>query len=350
MKIATTMPKVKFQRIKKTRYKGKVSDNKNEDNFYSESKRNFKRLWTIIPLFIKIISFSSIILYILNLCFKNISFYLSNIPLFTIYHFQFWRIITSFLITTNIFNIILGLVFWTREGSSMEGRLGTLKYIFIFFQNNILIQLIYSLIITLISLILGNQKLMEKKIIYENERIKFIKNCGLWPNIMCELTLLCISNPNTKVNFLFIPYNFSAKYYPFVIFLVFCIVNTYNYINDIEVFVGILFALIYHHFLKNYFNISDTLFQKIEKKICCQYITTIAGYVNVGHNNEYAEKKSISRMDITVLKLNKINRKKIKSNDEDTERDVKISNEFINRNDTSIGSIIIQSKSLFKEL
>ena len=352
MKLATTIPKGKFPKIKKMKIapsnKEKKLENKKEDIF-SEIKIHLQRIWTIIPLYIKIMSFSSIILYILNLFFKSISFYLSNIPLYTIYHYQFWRILTSFLITTNIFNIILGLIFWIREGSSMEARLGTLKYILIFLINNILIQILYSLIILLISLIIRNKQFMEKKIINKDETIYQIKNCGLWPNIMCELTLLCISNPYTQVNFLFIPYNFSAKYYPFLIFIVFCLVNNYNYNNDIEVFVGVLFALIYHNFLKNYLNIPDRIIKKIEKKICCKCITDATGFVKIGQiDSSFALERSNSRMDIKVLKLNKINRKKIKNSNDDTERDVKISSEYSNRNDTSMASIIIPSKSIFE--
>ena len=352
MKLTTTIPKGKFNKIKKARisssYKEKKIGNKNEEKF-TEIKNNIRRLWGIIPLFIKIISFSSIIFYILILLFKSISFYLSNIPLYTVYHFQLWRILTSFLINTNIFNVILGLIFWVREGSSMEARLGTLRYIIIFLQNNILIQILYSLIITLISLIIRNKKFMEKKVIYEDDIILTIKNCGLWPNIICELTLLCISNPNTKVNFLFIPYNFSAKYYPFILFIIFCIVNTYNYNNDIEVLVGILYALIYHKFLKNYLYISDALIGKLEKKICCNCITNITGYINVRHiSNKFSREKSNSRMDIKILKLNKINRKKIQNNNDETERDVNINSDYTNRNDTSMASIILPTKSIFE--
>ena len=97
----------------------------------------------------------------------------------------------------------------------MEIRMGSLKYIFIFLRNNICIQILYTLIIYLISLIIRNKNFMGKKVIYENDNIHSIKSCGFWPGIMCELTLLCLCNPNTKVKFLFIPFLFSAKFIHF---------------------------------------------------------------------------------------------------------------------------------------
>ena len=104
----------------------------------------FMKLWNIVPLFIKFISLSTLTLCILNLFFRSISLALSNIPYYTIFHFQIWRLLSSVLITTNIINVILGLVFWTREGSSIETRLGTMKYIIIFLRNTFLIEILYA--------------------------------------------------------------------------------------------------------------------------------------------------------------------------------------------------------------
>lgn len=312
-------------------------------------KVNIIKLWGLVPFFIKFMSFITLIFYILNLFFKDFSFYLSNIPLYTVYHFQIWRLFTSFLITTNIFNVILGLIFWTREGSSMEIRMGSLKYILIFLRNNCCIQILYTLIILLISLITKNKNFMEKKIIYENDNIHSIRNCGFWPVIMCELTLLCLCNPNTKVKFLFIPFNFSAKFYPFLWFIFFCIVNTKNYNNDLEVLVGILFALIHKKLLKNISNISDKFISKIENKICCECFLDITGFVrNNQFNNSYMDNKTNKRVNEQVISMKKVNsRPKVRSVKDNVERDVKVSSDYTSRSDNSMIHIIIPKKSLF---
>ena len=299
--------------------------------------------------FIKFIFFSNLILFILNIFFKDISFYLSNIPLYSVYHFQFWRFFTSFLITTNIFNFILGFIFWIREGSLMEPRLGTLKYMLIFIRNNFFIQIIYTLIVSMISLIIRNKNILAKKIIYLNGNIVSIQNSGIWPGIIFEITLLCICNPNTKVKFFFIPYQFSAKYYPFIWFSLFCLVNTTNYNNDIEVFIGLLFAIIYQNYLKNFLNISDDFIEKLEKKLCCSCILNLTGFVSIIQlKNKFEGKKSNKRINEQIINLNKKNRRRLNNNSEDTERDVKINSDNTNRNDNSMISIITPSKSLFQ--
>lgn len=333
--------------IQKKLGKAKVGSNSKE----KKEKISIKmiRLWRIIPFFIKFISISTLILYVLNLFFIDISFYLSNIPSYTVYHFQLWRIFSSFLITTNIYNVILGLIFWMREGSSIENRIGTIKYIIYFLRNNFFIQILYTLVITLFSLIIRDKKFINQKIKYEYGNIHSVNNCGFWPGIMCEVTLLCVSNPNTKVKFFFIPFQFRAKFYPFIWFLFFCLINNLNFYNDFEVLVAMYYAVIYHKCFKNILNISDGFINKIEKNLCCNCCFRLTGFISVNKfNNKFDEEKVNQRMNIQVLKLNnKNNRTNLKKNKDEIERDIKVSSEYSNRCDNSMIHIITPSRSIF---
>lgn len=293
----------------------------------------FRKLWNIVPLFIKFMSISTLLLYFLNLLFNSFSLCLSNIPHYTIFHFQIWRLLTSAFMTTSIINVILGLIFWTREGSSLETRLGTMKYIIIFLRNTIIIEILYSLIIFLISLIVKSKDFTMKKL---NDK-GVVRSCGFWPVIMCEITLLCICNPNTRVKFLSIPWDFSAKYYPLIWFLVFCCFNHYN--NDLEVFTGILFAFIYQYGLRYFLNIPDKFIEKMENSCCCTWMLKLTGFVSVSHiTNKFMDEKLNQRMTGQILNLNKPSSRKKTTNTSgsDSERSVKITSEYVNRSENSM--------------
>ena len=299
------------------------------------AKMGIKKLWNIVPLVIKFMSLSTITLCIINFFFSKISYLLSNVPSNTIFNFQIWRLFTTALITTNIINVFLGLIFWTREGSSLETRLGTMKYIMIFIRNTFLIEVLYTLIISIISLILKNKNFLSKKM---NDK-GVVSNCGFLPVIMCEITLLCICNPNTKVKFLSIPWEFKAKYYPFIWFLVFCLVN--NYHNDIEIFTGIIYAFIYQHLLRRYLNIPDSLIEKMENNCCFNWMLKITGFVSVSHiTNKFMDEKMNQRISGQILNINKANeRKKAQISANTGERTVKISttpSEYTNRSENSM--------------
>ena len=164
-----------------------MNRDKNLNNFESNDCRsNYRKLYNGIPLFIKVIILITLLLYILNILFSSISLYLSNVPYNTIYNYQIWRLFTTSLITTRIVNIIFAIIFWVKYASNLEAAIGTIKYSLIFIMNSILIQIIYTLLFFIISLIIKNEKILSLKINNKDQ----VDNCGIWPYIICEIIIL----------------------------------------------------------------------------------------------------------------------------------------------------------------
>ena len=230
------------------------------------------RIWLNIPLFIKCYFIITIILYLLSLPLKIIPFYLINNPSYTIMHFQLWRLVTSVFITTNIFQIILAFFVWVKYASLLEISLGTIKYTLIFFINSICIQLINIVIIFISSLI-------NKKIFSTDLKAK--RNSGLWGIVMCEMTLLCVSNPESPMKLLLLPFTVKAKIYPIILVLMFVLVNYLEV--DVEIISGIIYGLVYFYFLKSKLQISDSFVQKLETSVLFKWMGNIKGFISVTH-------------------------------------------------------------------
>ena len=228
-----------------------------------------------LPLFIKIIVCSTCSLYLINLIFKYISFILANIPYYTIYYFQIWRPITTVIMTTGILSIIFTFLFWFKNAIKLENSIGTVKYMLIFFINSICIQILYCIITFLFSIIIRNNFLLRMKII-QNE----VRNTGLLPIVLCDITVLCLSNPDEKIQFLFIPFFIPSKYYPLLLFLIYTIFSMF-YI-DLESLCAIGYAYLYHKYLKNKLVISNNLATKFENSILFRWMKNKKGFVNLG--------------------------------------------------------------------
>ena len=254
-----------------------------------DCKTNCKKLCVNIPLFVKVIILISIIVCVFNYFFPSISFYLSNVHCYTINKYQIWRLFSTTLITTNIINIILAILFWIKHSSYLEDVMGTIKYLFIFIINSTIIQIIITSIFFIISLITGKNELLKEKINVKGK----IDNSGFWPYIICELTLLSLSNPNHYIKFLFFP-EFKAKFYPILVFILFCVLNTL--IIDIEVFSGIIYAFIFHFLIKKKIKISNNLVRKIENLGCIKCFMIFGGFVSVNKNKYTPTKKTKQRM------------------------------------------------------
>ena len=247
-----------------------VKGKKNDD--LEDLKEKLGKLWYNIPIFIKYYFIITIILYILNLKLKCISFYLINVPAYTVFHFQIWRLLTSVFITTNIFQIIMAFFLYLKYASLLEISLGTIKYTLIFFINAIFIQIINIFIFSFFSLI-NNKNFNSDK--------KAKNNSGLWGMVMCEMTLLCFSNPESPMKLFLLPFTVKAKIYPIILVIIFLLLNYLEL--DIEIISGVIYGLIYFYFLKSKLQISDSFVQKLETKSIFKSMSNIKGFISVTH-------------------------------------------------------------------
>lgn len=232
------------------------------------------RLCEVIPLFIKLIVLITITLYIINRFAFNLSLYISNIPFYTIYKYQIWRLFSTSLMNTGIINIALSLVLWIKLGAILEDSTGTILYLFIFIINSTLIQIIYTILIFVISLIIKNKNILLLKL--DNNNI--VTNSGIWPYIISELTLLSLSNPNQIIKLFFFP-DIKAKFYPIIVFIIFALLN--NLIIDLEVFCGILYSFLYHFFIKSKLNFSKKCIKNLEDSKCIKCFSKCGGFISI---------------------------------------------------------------------
>ena len=228
-----------------------------------------------VPFFIRFILITNILLFILNIFIPHISFYLSNISFFIINKYQLWRLITTSFITTNLINMLLGFIVWIKDAISLENSLGTIRYIFVFIFNSIFINLIYVLLSYLFT-----------RNSFEYSRYSFVhkvNNSGIWPIIICEMTLLCFNNPDSKIKFLFVPSPLRAKYYPFIMIILLILIN--NFRINFEIISGFIYGVFYYYLLQNKFYISEEMTQKLEKSCCFRCLIGFHGFMIISKNN-----------------------------------------------------------------
>ena len=234
-----------------------------------------------MPFFVKIVVCSTIILYLINFIIPYVAYFLADIPYFTIYYFQIWRIFTTPFITTSLFSVIFSIYFWYEKASRLEKEIGTIKYIIIFFMNSFCIQIMFCILMLLLSLIIRNKAPLVMKISQGR-----VRNEGIWPILMCDLTLLCLSNPNEIMQFRFFPCTIKAKYYPLFLFLIFTIISGFQI--DFENICGIGFGFLYHYFLRNRLKISNNFAEKLGNSCLCRWMKTKKGFIGSGGINTFA--------------------------------------------------------------
>ena len=260
----------------------------NSGNICKDCKDFICRILDNMTYFVKIMICSTIILYLINLIIPYVALLLADIPYFTIYYFQIWRLITTPFMTTGLFSVLFSSYFFYNSATKLEKETGTIKYILIFFMNSIFIQILYIILMVLLSLIIQSKIPLKMKV------TKFgVRNEGLWPILLCDITLLCLSNPNENMQFRFFPCVIKAKYYPLILFLFFTIISGFQI--DFENICGIGFGFLYHYFLKNRIGITNNFAYKIGNSFLFRRMKRKRGYIDIGGINVFNAVVSMER-------------------------------------------------------
>ena len=253
-----------------------LSEDFNGSQMCSDCKNWLNSFLDNLPFFIKWFMIITLFFFLLNFFTVYIAFYLANIPYYTIYQCQFWRLITTAFITTGLINLIFSLLIFYHYSINTEKDIGTIKYMLNFFRNCLFIQIIYSLITLLISLIIRNSILMKMKLTMGG-----VHNDGLWPILMCEITLFCLSNPERDMRFFIFPCVFKAKYYPLILFGIFTLLSNFNI--DFEILSGIAFGFLCHYYLKNKIEFSNQFVLKLENSFLCKWMKNKKGFISISN-------------------------------------------------------------------
>lgn len=232
-----------------------------------------KNFWKSIPLFVKSVIILTLAIYLFNLFLPIIAFWLVNVPYYTVLRFNLWRLVTTTFVSTSIINILFAFLFWIKDAMGLEISSGSLRYMFIFLINSIMIQLIYTLIMLIAYLLIRSDS-----VLLMNIQRGRVENNGLWPIIMAELTLLCMANPESTMRLFLLPCDIKAKYYPFCLLIFFTIMGGGI---QFDIFSAVIYGVLFHFVIKSRFNISDVFINKCENCIVFKWLKTVPGFISI---------------------------------------------------------------------
>lgn len=238
----------------------KISTNSTDSKLTFPSYISFINYLQSTPLFVRITTILSIFFFILNFFFPNFTSLLMNIPEKTITKFRIWTIFVSYLITVQIQNLIYSFIIWIPEARTLESSLGTIRYIFNFMINHIIIQFLFIIS----SFILA---------IFSFEFIN-IQSCGIIPAMFAEISILSLANPNNLVTFIYIPIKFKAFYYPFIVYVVFILINLKFYFDSL---IGLLYGILFYYCFRPYLVFSDEFVKNFVEYFPMKYLKLIPG-------------------------------------------------------------------------
>ena len=123
------------------------NDFKNPININLGNSKTFIKHGLLSRIMIHFIIFS----YISSKINLNLYYIFSNIPLFTLYKFEFHRLITNIFVCDSFYELIIGIIMISTIINNFENKEGTIIFFYKFFYNSIISKFILLFIYFIIS-------------------------------------------------------------------------------------------------------------------------------------------------------------------------------------------------------
>ena len=249
------------------------------DKTQSNRKNKFLHFLTSIPFFLRITISYSILNFFLFFFFQSISGLLINNSSKTLLQLQFWRLFSSPFITTNLIGLTFILYVWISDAKELERNNGSTRYFINFAVNSFFIQLIFVLLFTPVAWFFPNFDEL---------------NCsGIIPTIFCEISILCLANPNSRYSFAFTTFTIRNKYLPYLIALILGVLQMAYLLADIAA--SLLYAFIFYYFLRRYLILHDPFITQVEAFWPLNWLKTKHSYVSLENCLELSMAKSVGQ-------------------------------------------------------
>lgn len=157
--------------------------------------------------------------------FVDLTFSLANIPVFTVMHYEIYRIFTSIFLCTNFFSLAFAYFSFVDTGKRLETSLGSTEFAFMFLSVGILTNILYGVVGAFLDALLGSQHFF------------YLPAFGVWLVLFGLTAFECIQAPQGTTRKLFL-FAVPTQYYPLALLGLFSVIGGFSLAYPISIAVG----------------------------------------------------------------------------------------------------------------
>jgi membrane associated rhomboid family serine protease len=167
--------------------------------------------------------------------FADPSFAVANIPHFTVFKFELYRIVLSPFICPGLFSLIFAYMSFVDNGRRLEFSMGSTAFGCLLLTIGVLTNLAYLIVSFLLYGLTGNQGLL------------FLPSLGIWLILFGVIAIECSKAPQNSVRRLFF-FNVPTLYYPLALFGLFSLFGGFQLSYLLSIGVGYAHGCVVHLF------------------------------------------------------------------------------------------------------
>lgn len=196
--------------------------------------------------------------------FCDPSYPLANIPLFTVFHFELYRVVLSPLVCTSLLSLVFAYISFTDNGKRLEYSMGSTAFLWLILTIGGLTNVVFVLICLFFYAVTAAQAFL------------LMPSQGFWTILLGIIAVECSGAPSGSKRKLFV-FEVPTVYYPVAVLFLFSLFGGFSLSYLISVGVGYAYGYGYLDKLK----VSSATFTRWEDG-CLNNFTARQGWV-VGH-------------------------------------------------------------------
>eukprot|EP00475_Leptophrys_vorax_P015892 TRINITY_DN22273_c0_g1_i1.p1 TRINITY_DN22273_c0_g1~~TRINITY_DN22273_c0_g1_i1.p1 ORF type:complete len:410 (-),score=89.46 TRINITY_DN22273_c0_g1_i1:29-1234(-) len=173
------------------------------------------------PLVTRWVVYLSIPLAILSLFARTLTLMFGNCPASTFAHFQLYRLLTHTFFDASLISVLFAAYSFNDVGKKVEGVRGSVFLIVSMFQLDLIIQLLFSVVVTLLRMLVPSFSLYGTC------------STGLWPVVFCFMVYEAQTDVVPTKQFMCFPCDIPTKLYPWILAAIFQVLFYQSFAFDI---------------------------------------------------------------------------------------------------------------------
>uniref|UniRef100_A0A7S4AWQ4 Peptidase S54 rhomboid domain-containing protein n=1 Tax=Pseudo-nitzschia australis TaxID=44445 RepID=A0A7S4AWQ4_9STRA len=191
------------------------------DNPILNAFENFQRE---TPMITRTVMSIQVLAYVINIFF-DLNLGLGNIPFFTVYKFEIYRIFTSFFVCSGFFSLIFSYISFVPTGKRLEYSMGSAEFACLFLTIGVITNVAYIGLAFLLDTLLGGQHWL------------VVPSSGLWNVLFGVISMECTKAPRGSERKVFL-FTVPALYYPLALWGLFSFLGGFSITHLISIGIG----------------------------------------------------------------------------------------------------------------
>jgi hypothetical protein len=167
------------------------------------------------------------IVYILT-WFINLESWLANIPYYTLFYFELYRLLLSPLVGNSFLTLIITFMVYPSLGIKMENSMGSSAFLYLMIFATLAVNILFVVLCVLWSLLSSSSYALT------------LPSMDFWILLFALIALDCMQQPDMPRRLMFIPMDIPSKYIPVILYVLICLFSGFVLSYALSLLVGYL--------------------------------------------------------------------------------------------------------------